>query len=267
MKERCGVWSGRDENKKLVVKMCNRNATFIVFALFLTLFCDTTSSECKQVDPCICTLPDGHYYNLTGLVDELGHFQTFEDTQGDYTVYFHPCANVQIKTEKGEICANGSNVSLCIFDKNNLTHSLGTIEETKMKMSSENKFPIFEIHHDKIISVINIVCFTDSKTNFKIDSGIPPSGSNKYHFMLISPYGCKIEPHKGLSIGSVLVILFFTIAGIYFIGGIITLRILRGATGWEMLPNHDFWSKLPLLVRDGIVFTFNCCRADSYERI
>lgn len=67
--------------------------------------------------------------------------------------------------------------------------------------------------------------------------------------MLISPYGCKIEPHKGLSIGSVLVILFFTIAGIYFIGGIITLRILRGATGWEMLPNHDFWSKLPLLVR------------------
>lgn len=116
--------------------------------------------------------------------------------------------------------------------------------------------------------------------------------------MLISPYGCKMESHKGLSIGSVLLILFFTIAGIYFIGGIITLRILRGATGWEMLPNHDFWTKLPSLVRvsdiiflikyncyyhyysfikkiillsfflqDGIVFTFNCCRADSYERI
>lgn len=61
-----------------------------------------------------------------------------------------------------------------------MSYSLGTIEETKMKMSSENKFPIFEIHHDKITSVINIVCFTDSKTNFKIDSGIPPSGSNKY---------------------------------------------------------------------------------------
>lgn len=67
--------------------------------------------------------------------------------------------------------------------------------------------------------------------------------------MLVSPYGCKIEPHKGLSTGSILLILFFTITGIYFIGGMITLRILRGATGWEMLPNHDFWSKLPLLVR------------------
>ncbi|CAL1679403.1 unnamed protein product [Lasius platythorax] len=136
-----------------------------------------------------------------------------------------------------------------------------------MKLSSDYKFPIFEIHHNNTISVIDIVCFTDSKTNFKIDSPIPPSGPNKYYFKLISPHGCKIESNKGLSTGSTLVILFFTITGIYFIGGMITLRILRGATGWEMLPNHDFWIKLPSLVRDGIVFTFNCCRADSYERI
>ncbi|KAM0728913.1 Cation-dependent mannose-6-phosphate receptor [Formica fusca] len=240
------------------------NATFIVFALFLTLFCDTTSSECTQMAPCICTLPDGHYYNLTGLANEL----LLNDTQGDYTVYFHPCTNVQIMTKSGEKCANGNNVSICMLNQQtNMIYNLGTIKETKMKMSSGNKFPIFEIHHDKFISVINIVCFTDSKTNFKIDSGIPPSGSYEYHFMLVSPYGCKIEPLKGLSVGSILVILFFTVVGTYFIGGIITLRILRGATGWEMLPNHDFWSKLPLLVRDGIVFTFNCCRADSYERI
>ncbi|EFN66633.1 Cation-dependent mannose-6-phosphate receptor [Camponotus floridanus] len=69
-----------------------------------------------------------------------------------------------------------------------------------------------------------------------------------YPLVLISPYGCK-ESYKGLSTGSVLLILFFTVTGIYFIGGIVTLRILRGATGWEMLPNHDFWSNLPLLVR------------------
>jgi len=39
-----------------------------VFSLFLILFCDTTSSECTQLAPCICALPD-YYYNLTGLAD------------------------------------------------------------------------------------------------------------------------------------------------------------------------------------------------------
>jgi len=27
------------------------------------------------------------------------------------------------------------------------------------------------------------------------------------------------------------------------------LKALRGATGWEMVPNHDFWCKLPSLVK------------------
>ncbi|EFN78207.1 hypothetical protein EAI_08183, partial [Harpegnathos saltator] len=48
----------------------------------------------------------------------------------------------------------------------------------------------------------------------------------------------------GLSTGSVLVILFFTFAGMYLIAGAIILKTLRGATGWEMLPNHDFWCEL-----------------------
>jgi len=69
------------------------------------------------------------------------------------------------------------------------------------------------------------------------------------YFYLSSPYGCKIELQKGLSTGSVLVILFFIFVGIYFIGGAIALKMLRGATGWEMLPNHNFWIELPSLVR------------------
>lgn len=66
---------------------------------------------------------------------------------------------------------------------------------------------------------------------------------------MVSPYGCVKEPERGLSTGSVLVILFFVCFGVYFIGGIIVLKTLRGATGWEMVPNHDFWCKLPSLVR------------------
>jgi len=229
-----------------------------VLSLFLILFCDRTSSECTQLAPCICALPDGDYYDLTGLADSV----PLVDNKFNLTVHFHPCTNVKMKINGNTTCANGSEVSLCISN-NNKTLSFGTLEETRMKMSSNNKFPVFEIHHNDTRSVINIVCFSERKTGFVIESAYPKENN----FMLISPYGCKIEPVKGLSTGSVLVILFFTIAGVYFIGGIILLKTLRGATGWEMVPNHDFWCKLPSLVKDGVVFTFNCCRGVSYDRI
>jgi len=58
---------------------------FVVFALFLILFCDATSSECTQKGPCICTLPDGQYYNLTGLADQL--FVYFERLTSKYLFF------------------------------------------------------------------------------------------------------------------------------------------------------------------------------------
>ncbi|XP_014469688.1 PREDICTED: cation-dependent mannose-6-phosphate receptor-like [Dinoponera quadriceps] len=245
--------------------MCCRNGTLVALALFLILFCDSTSSECTQLGPCVCRLPDNSYYNLTSLADKKEPLIADKD---DLTVYFHPCKDISIPIS-GNLnnpCFNGSGVSLCMLEKAKKIINLGTINDTHMKLSNgNNKFPVFEIHHDNMTSIINIVCVINSDVHFMIDQVFPDTKT--YHFMLVSPYGCKKEPQRGLSTGSVLVILFFTFAGIYLIGGAVVLKTLRGATGWEMLPNHDFWCELPLLVRDGIVFTFNCCRANSYERI
>ncbi|PSN53026.1 hypothetical protein C0J52_01150 [Blattella germanica] len=72
----------------------------------------------------------------------------------------------------------------------------------------------------------------------------------------------------GLSTGSVLVIIFFVFVAIYFIGGAIALKLLRGAEGREMIPNYDFWADLPNLVRDGTVFMFSGCQSTpTYDRI
>ncbi|KAL6261207.1 hypothetical protein P5V15_008732 [Pogonomyrmex californicus] len=253
-----------------VGKMCCRGATFIVLSLFLILFCDTTSSECTQLMPCFCSLPDGSYYNLIALASS----EPFTDTKFNLTAYFHPCTNRKIKVNEDNdtTCSNGTGVSLCIYDfrilKNkNETLNFGTVEETKLKLLDSNKYPVFEMQHGGIKSIIKIVCHSDKETYFGIE---PPINSKEYEFTLRSPYGCKIIPKsetKGLSTGSVLVILFFTFAGLYFFGGIIILKTLRGATGWEMIPNLDFWSTLPSLVKDGVIFVFGCCRGNTYERI
>lgn len=54
---------------------------------------------------------------------------------------------------------------------------------------------------------------------------------------------------RGLSTGSVLVILLFVFSGIYFAGGALGLKFLRGAVGLELIPHYEFWSDLPGLVR------------------
>ncbi|KYN37875.1 Cation-dependent mannose-6-phosphate receptor, partial [Trachymyrmex septentrionalis] len=172
-----------------------------------------------------------------------------------------PCINVHIRqihfrTAVRPLCILHNNVNKTVL-------TTGTIKETRMKLL-DDKFPIFEILHNDTKIIINIVCYMGNKeTSFALDS----ISNKSYNFKLVSPYGCKLQREMGLSTGSLLVILFFVSVGVYFIGGIIVLKALRGATGWEMVPNHEFWCKLPSLVRDGVVFAFNCCRADSYERI
>ncbi|XP_020287401.1 cation-dependent mannose-6-phosphate receptor-like isoform X2 [Pseudomyrmex gracilis] len=184
--------------------------------------------------------------------------------KGDWTVKFHPCTNIKLDT-----LANCTNTSLCTYNNNSNSINLGRVEETQMKLI-ENEIPVFEIHHENVTSRITIMC-TRRVTFLMVDSpNLRPN--TEYYFTLASPHGCKLDPpkkpiNKGLSTGSVLVVLFFTFAGVYFIGGIMAMKFLRGATGWEMLPNHDFWCELPSLVRDGVIFACNCCRADSYERI
>lgn len=64
----------------------------------------------------------------------------------------------------------------------------------------------------------------------------------------------ELSAGGGLSTGSVLVIMFMVFILVYFGGGMLTLRLLRGAEGREMIPNIDFWSDLPYLVRVSIFF-------------
>lgn len=53
---------------------------------------------------------------------------------------------------------------------------------------------------------------------------------------------------------------FFVFLVIYLVGGILFMRIARGAQGAEMIPNREFWLELPVLVkvRDFVVLVVHC---------
>jgi len=56
----------------------------------------------------------------------------------------------------------------------------GTIEETRMKLSPGGNFPIFEIHHNDTKFMINIICYTENRTSFAVDTPNSSPNSKEY---------------------------------------------------------------------------------------
>ena len=61
-------------------------------------------------------------------------------------------------------------------------------------------------------------------------------------------------PLVGLSIGSVLCILFFVGLTFYLAVGVAYRRRFRDAEWRDVVPNKEFWKAYPGLVKDGAVF-------------
>jgi hypothetical protein len=54
---------------------------------------------------------------------------------------------------------------------------------------------------------------------------------------------------EGYSGGSTFCLLFFFTMLVYFGGGIVVRKFIRGAEGPEIIPHYDFWNDLPNLIR------------------
>nr|XP_033327577.1 uncharacterized protein LOC117221061 [Megalopta genalis] len=239
----------------------------IISALvILTFFCSETSSECTKLTTCSCAFPDGRGYNLTQL-NSIGPLMTWNGMNN--TFYFQPCENIPLTTNASSECYKGKGVSMCLlYENNNSSISLGTVEETTMIIYPANskKLSSLFLQHKDYNTTVEFVCCPNCVTHLVFDKAI---NIHDNYLLLVSPHVCEVQirDNHGLSIGSLLVIIFFVFSGIYFIGGALTLNLLRGATGWEMVPNHKFWRDLPSLVRDGIDYILCCCHVSSYDRI
>jgi len=114
-------------------------------------------------------------------------------------------------------------------------------------------------------------CFTGKITfTCKEGSGIgaPVYASENcvYSFNWETQYACSVDgdgeddggggggSSGGLSIGSILSIIFFVSIFVYFAGGYVYRYQKYEARGVDAVPNLDFWRELPALVKDGCGF-------------
>ncbi|XP_043935596.1 cation-dependent mannose-6-phosphate receptor [Protopterus annectens] len=78
-----------------------------------------------------------------------------------------------------------------------------------------------------------------------------------YLFEMDSSIACpKVDSH--LSLGSILLIVFFSLVAVYIIVGFLYQRLVVGAKGMEQYPNYSFWKDLGNLTADGCDFV---CRS------
>lgn len=93
------------------------------------------------------------------------------------------------------------------------------------------------------------------------------------HLILFSQLACKKQiyvieqPGFFSTFFLVLFILFF----IYLVLGMLYQYFLVGARGFEMLPNYDFWCRVWISIKLGVMYIKNGCRVipteDSYDAI
>ncbi|XP_077998023.1 cation-dependent mannose-6-phosphate receptor-like [Glandiceps talaboti] len=78
-----------------------------------------------------------------------------------------------------------------------------------------------------------------------------------YLFEFGSSVACSTSSgSSGLSVGSIICIIFFVVVLIYLIGGVLYQRCAVGAKGMEQIPNIVFWRELGNLIADGTDLVF-----------
>ncbi|KAL3832316.1 hypothetical protein ACJMK2_023970 [Sinanodonta woodiana] len=247
--------------------------SFVICALFIQcvlMFVNLSLSDpCVQIQgsTCACNSSLGTI-DLSPLSQppkgERSRFKT--ELTANAVYLYNPCIPIKGTCDEDGKCAVCQQV---IGDRD---YSAGTQTSASMTGDPDKDTLMIKYQYGVRYSTVKIICDQSQEGVFKPDPGEGPM--NHYTFELRTKYGCYSYPpppspgHSGISIGSILVIIFFVLLLIYIVAGILFLHYVRGAQGIEMCPNLSFWKDLPFLVKDGVVFVFRGCKSDvTYTKI
>ncbi|XP_075699329.1 cation-dependent mannose-6-phosphate receptor [Rhinoderma darwinii] len=186
---------------------------------------------------------------------------TVQDGADSYTYTFVVCGGVQSgdKISNDGLVQNKTKTQeITVIGRVNDTHVLNGTDWILLIYKSGDKY---DSHCDKEARKAMIMISCNKKTladGFTIINEQREKMSECFYlFEMDSSVACPIE-ESHLSVGSILLIVFAVLIGIYIIGGFLYQRFVVGAKGMEQFPNIIFWRELGNLVADGCDFV---CRS------
>ncbi|XP_059174332.1 uncharacterized protein LOC131954568 [Physella acuta] len=235
---------------------------FFLTSLLLASWSTLGSADtCSKVSSCSCTYSDGHI-DLSPLAGNPGpKWQDQYDQFYNNRFSYNPCTGFTEGT-----C---NNVAVCQMNNAMQYFECGTQESANFLIDDSTK--LLAVEYSKTDSAgltrysrVVLNCITAGPDVLEIQG---EGATGHYGFKLSSVHCCKqsggMTITVSISVGSVLVIVFFAVLIFYVIGGVLFQKFARHASGKEILPNYTFWSGFPSLVKDGTLFVFKCGRAKT----
>ncbi|XP_013397616.1 uncharacterized protein LOC106164287 [Lingula anatina] len=262
-----------------------------VLPLILVLAIRRVSSEtCAKIDSCSCKHANGNVdLHPLALSNGKARFENIQATSGTDKFSWNPC--------KDFTQGSCQNVAACQIQSSGSWWSsyypIGSQNTAQFTSDgSTNIILTYTNTHYGVTRFTYITLICDSKVDAQLTADGEKS-SRRYYMTLKSKYACpgggsdsggsggtgggssggkddkaakqggKDKSEASIGGGSVMMIILVTVIPIYLIGGILTQKFIRHKSGTDVIPNKDFWTDFPFLVRDGVLFVFHKCRPGS----
>lgn len=264
-------------------KLAKRLLVVLLCSSFITTFVIGTGFKCKKVD-CGCQFKDesGTYEISMKSISKRGKpfYTNVRGIGHSWTYDIDPCYGFTNRSD----CED---VTMCQYSSDGK-------ERFPVARYDIVSYSPFVDRKSPITVVYNNVTYGEPKATRQMkivltcsELGKPPTVKeetgqvNVYKVAISSPEVCpkKVQPNSGgsggPSTGTILVIIFFVVLVVYLVAGVLFMKYRRGATGREVIPNIEFWSSLPGLIKDGCVFfgknikelCGRCCQREGYNEI
>lgn len=213
-----------------------------------------------KLGPCTALLDNGKKIELTSL-DRPSKPRI--DTKGDYYYKFNPCSSFKCGTNQSATCqeATNGNVDYILGEQDSVNFTIST--DGTIVLNYMAKGPTPQTPRKSIIK-----CICDKKESYTFDTESPTfSYQMTFKSPCCCPDGCK---NGGLSVGTILVIIFISILAVYLIVGILFMKFKNNASGIEMIPNSGLWRDVPGNIKSGITFSISKIRgrpSGSYSQL
>lgn len=236
--------------------------------LYCSIFPIYGEDVCLKKSACVCEFSNGTGIDLSSASKStFFSAQTFEVAPATNaielsTYYYHPCYDILLKPNSTTV-NNTCTVPTAICRHREVLHAVDGTPDTYKKdlnvydLIGNTDKSVFSAKGDAVVythgpsnTTVLLICSL-SDGELQIFSLAEP---NNLVLAFYSQSACLKQIDSGRSVGSTLLIIFFSFVVFYLVLGVCTKKFLMGATGVEVIPNLGFWTDLPNLVKDGWAF-------------